>query len=94
MDNSVVRPCGNLVHINKRINNGTRKECGQCSCWTWAEVSGSPEEKSIFNTRNITRCRIGCEIGCTGDWFMIEIPATTSVQLLPTHRHVSNYSCL
>ena len=37
--------------------------------------------------RNITCCRIGYKIGCTGNWFMMKIPATTSMQLLPTHKH-------
>ena len=37
--------------------------------------------------RNITCCRIGYKIGCTGDWLMMKISATTSMQLLPTHKH-------
>ena len=37
--------------------------------------------------RNITCCRIGYKIGCTGDWFMMKISATTSMQLLPAHKH-------
>ena len=30
----------------------------------WAKVSGLPKDKSMF--QNTTRCRMGCEIGCTG----------------------------
>ena len=41
----------------------------------------SQEEESTKNSR------IGYKIGCTGDWFMMKIPATTSMQLLPTHKH-------
>ena len=44
----------------------------------------SQEEES---TKNITCCRIGYKIGCTGDWFLMKIPATTLMQLLPTHKH-------
>ena len=36
---------------------------------------------------NITWCRIGYKKGCKGDWFMMKISATTSMQLLPAHKH-------
>ena len=67
------------------IDQGIRKECGQRGCWIWDKVSGSPEEES---TRNITCCRIGYKIGCTGDWFMMKIFATASMQLMSTHKHI------
>ena len=49
------------------MDQGIRKECGQRGCWTWAKVSGSQEEVSTK------------KIGCTGDWFMMKISATTSM---------------
>ena len=42
IDVSVVRPC----QFRSIMDQGIRKECGQCGCWTWAKVSGSPEEES------------------------------------------------
>ena len=53
-------PCGNLVLVNdgRLERQRTRKECGQCGCWTnqfqniWAKVSGLPKEESMFqNTK-------------------------------------------
>ena len=84
IDVSVVRPYA-ATQFRSITDQGIRKECGQRGCWTWANVSGSPEEESTH--RNITCCRIGYKIGCTGDWFMMKISATTSMQLLPTHKH-------
>ena len=48
-------------------------------------VSGSPEEEPT--KKHYTCCRIGYKIGCMGDWFMMKISATTSMQLMPTHKH-------
>ena len=80
IDVSVVRPC-----MRQIIDQGIRKECGQRSCWIWAKVSGSPEEEST--KKHHLLYRIGYKIGCTGDWFMMKISATTSMQLMPTHKH-------
>ena len=83
IDVSVVRPCMQQLNSDQSMDQGIGKECGQW-CWIWAKVSDSPEEES---TKNITCCRIGYKIGCTEDWFMMKISATTSMQLLPTHKH-------
>ena len=68
IDVSVVRPC-----IRQIIDQGIRKECGQRS---WAKVSGSLEEEST--KKHYLLYRIGYKMGCTGDWSMMKISATTS----------------
>ena len=61
----------------------------------------SQEEES---TKNITCCRIGYKIGCTGDWFMMKIPATircsncqhtnTKTFLMNSYQHVLYFAVL
>ena len=81
IDVSVVRPC--MRQLNSWIKELER------SVASMAVGSGlrSQVHWKKSRQRNITCCRIGYKIGCTGDWFMMKIPATTSMQLLPTHKH-------
>ena len=78
-DVSVVRPC--MRQLNSDQSSIKKLEKSVASVAVGCKASGSPEEEP-------KKHRIGYKIGCTGDWFMMKISATTSMQLIPTHKHI------
>ena len=79
IDVSVVRPCMRQLNSDQSWIKELERSVASVAVGSGLRFTGRRVDKETLPSVD--------KIGCTGDWFMMKISATTSMQLLPTHKH-------